>query len=223
MQTPSRSSWLALLDALFPGGIPPSAEWSDLSSIRSILNQIAPHPHQFFYPVGGSQEFQRADKAAETGCLALVLHAGEAELLKPRTLVFDSMEGDPSWAYFLLELAPLEPTPIYSDPEGLRALGHEELVEIRPGQYRDRVVIDQGFLDWDEHGDPVPLPAGTRIVDRWLSGFLVIADKYGPYNLESEQFDAAGDEHYARRPAEFSNHIRQLKRMWESQNQPANR
>lgn len=176
--------WTELQQLLFPHGSPSQAVWTDVDMICTVLGEIAKVPalNHMFYPTGGGNTITGVSRSAEPGMIRLHIGAKIAEVLRPMKLTFESFDVDPSWNYFRLEVAPVEPVGIKDaiGSEGIR----EELTEITPGNY---VSYDH----WNENeylGEP--LPDDARPVGRYLKGCFVFFSTRSVYNGDSSTYDA---------------------------------
>src|SRR5690606_21091324 len=119
--------------------------------------------------------------AAEHGFIKL--QPGIPTLLKPKNLSFESFGRGSRWNYFRLEAQAVDPSG--TERGHLSADGyHEQLCEIRPGEYVTPDAWEYGEFD-DE-----PLPSGAGPVMRYLKGAFVIFSTRSPYNLDPTTYDA---------------------------------
>lgn len=126
---------------------------------------------------------------------------GSTYLVKPRKLIAERVRGSPGNSFFLLELENLAPTDVYEDdPEDvdedgdcrrarISKRGQEQLVEVSPGYYVEREVLDYGYLGHDEDGREIPLPRAARPIVRFLRGKVLFVAKGSLWNQEARTYD----------------------------------
>lgn len=177
--------WIDLHKIIFPLGAPDRASWSDLDSICSVLNEVGMtgRLNHMFYPDGGGMDLFGASKAREDGMMNI--HIGDSsrvDIVKPKTLYYESFGLDHSWNYFRLELDVVEPI--------FESQGCEEyLLELEPGVY-----VERHFWELGEYNGK-SLPSSARPVCRFTSGAFVIFGKRSIYNLATGRFDAYDGRH----------------------------
>jgi hypothetical protein len=175
----SLSEWRAVVDDLARGR--PEVSWTSLRDMISVLSHVAreaPQNHTFF-PKGGGLDLSRAAPSHEPLCLELGFE-GQTHVLLPSLLQLVVPVNDPlrEWAYFRLEMRDLAPSGIYEH----LSFDREELLELRPGHYVDRSGWDVGAVEYDDDGNPLPLPAKARVVTRRFCGSLLMVAKASTYN-----------------------------------------
>jgi serine/threonine protein kinase len=172
--------WQDLQKQLFPTSMPQRVIWEDLNDIVYILNTVGSiiALNHMFYPEGGGMDLEGAKLGLEPDTVELVVDVESVELIKPKRLVFENFNSDTLWNYFRLEIEPLEPTGI-----GGVYRGSEELVEIEPLHYINRSYWDEGRYE-DQS-----LPAGSRLVSRYINGNFVLFAKTSFYNRASSTYD----------------------------------
>lgn len=152
-------------------------ESDDLPGMVAMLNEIAAsaREHQMLYPDGGYLELEGASLSHETGCIEL-LNDESPFVVQPESLTLVVPEQDPlrEWAYFRLETEALEPSGVNEYSSGRY---EEEVLELRPGEYVDRLSWSRQFDD----GNEPPLPAGARILYRHFKGPFLIVPKACTY------------------------------------------
>jgi hypothetical protein len=199
----SLATWTAILEGLFPTGIPASAKWEDVASISSVLDDIGSqsNSNHMFYPTGGGNDLRGAFAFdEESGCVALKKGERSARVVKPSALLFESFGTALEWAYFRVECQSMTYTGVYEDPqEG----DDEEVVLVSPGIYAPRSA-------WDENeylGEP--LPSTAQLVIRSVGGGpYVIFAKGSVYNLSSGRGSDTYDARHAQMNAtKFRNYI----------------
>ena len=178
------TEWFELQNKLFPLGAPKSTTWENIDAIIAVINKIAEAPslNHMFYPNGGRNTITAVSKAKEDGLIAL--HVGEkiAELIKPQKLTYESFGVDPSWDYFRLEAAKIEPSGVQNavNPDGIA----EALTEVEPGVYSDI-----GCWEYDEwQGEP--LSDFARPISRFLKGSFIFVCTASVYNSIGDTYDA---------------------------------
>lgn len=175
----SLGDWGALQSYLFAVNVPQRAMWSRLEDMVAILNLLGQNAelNHMFAPDGGGLDLLGARFSSERDCIELVFHPQVGFVLKPKLLIFESFPGFSEWSYFRLETEELAPSGVYKS-----VTTYEELLELEPGKYVDRIIYDQGHLGTDEEGRPIALPKGARIVSRQFKGSYVVFAKASPYN-----------------------------------------
>lgn len=181
------TEWFELQNKLFPLGAPKSTTWENIDSIVTVINKIseASSLNHMFFPNGGGHTITAASKAKEDGLIAL--HVGEkiAELIKPKKLTYETFGVDPSWDYFRLEAAEIEPSGI-QNAVGLDAIA-EALTEVEPGVYSDI-----GCWEYNEWKGET-LSDFARPISRFLKGSFVFVCTASVYNSISGTYDARHD------------------------------
>lgn len=193
--------WEETLHDIFPSGIPSSMVWTGINDILRVLDKLGrPELNHTFLPSGGGLDLGSVDLSSESGCIELQWHDSYVSIVKVDVLSFESFGEDYEWAYFRLDSRHLNPSGVYGSNSDIR----EELTELRPGQYVERYVWDQGFYGYDESGDELPLPDEARTVSRYFSGSFVIFAKGSIYNRISGTYDAR---HNKMNREQFRSHI----------------
>ncbi len=195
--------WEKLLRSIFPI-LPERAIWTDKNAIVSVLEKIGAVDNlaHVFFPDGGGFDLDGAVHSTEPSCIEL--RFGKVPcVLKPRVLTFESFgEEQLLQAYFIIETDELEPNEAYKDSSST----HEELTEIRPGEYiGDRSAYDSGVYEVD--GGPCALPETARCVVRYLSGSFVIFAKSSFYNRIRGFYNAYHARHAKMSAEKFRAHI----------------
>lgn len=172
--------WRELQTQLFPNTTPQRVIWENLSDIVYILNLIGSTPalNHMFYPSGGGMDLEGAKLGLEANTVELVVDLNCVDLIKPKRLIFENFDTDTQWNYFRIETEGLEPT-----EKGNIYFDYEELVEIEPLHYIDRVYWDYGYYEGEK------LPLGARLVLRHMKGDFVIFSKTSFYNRASSTYD----------------------------------
>lgn len=177
-----RSEWNLLAKSLFNGRPPRRAEYRDIRTIVSVLNQLVVRPsyNHMLYPDGGGLDLQSIEYAKEDGCVAIRTQ-GSIDILKPNCLYVEVYpEGEHS--YFLLdadELLLLENV----DDNGPIS---QRVVEDTPGHYVSASAAQYGVYDYDTGAK---LPESARVVRRYSKGKFLIVPKSGPYNHIPSVYD----------------------------------
>ncbi|MBQ4522046.1 MAG: protein kinase [Lachnospiraceae bacterium] len=174
------SQWKYIQNTLFGKIVPDSAKWSNIDDIITVLNLLGrmPNINHMFVPSGGGEDFEKAEKAEEEGCIC-IKSLGNV-IVKPKCLYAENVEKDYIWSYFRLELEELQP--IF---EIVEEQIYENLTEDVSGHYISWKCGNYGYYD-----DGTPLPANYRIVYRYLKGSFVIFAKSSIYNDISGTYDA---------------------------------
>jgi serine/threonine-protein kinase len=174
--------WAVVQNQLFPLGSPSHATWTDINDICAVLRLVSRTPslNHLFYPDGGGNTIESVTLAGEPGLI--VIKALTVAILKPRKLTFESFGLASAWNYFRLEADVIASLPVpggYVDAKKSR----QTLCELSPGQY-----VSVRAWDNDEH-EGTPLPAGARLVNRYLGGAFVIFSTRSHYNLDPATYD----------------------------------
>lgn len=182
------SQWESAIRKIFRDGVPSKCKWNNVEDIILTLYKISSHESlsHAFLPSGGGMDLSWIDKSNEEGCIEL--HFGvSVYIVKPFLLSFHSLGPENfEWAYFRLETGNLEPSGVYDQ----LMYDMEELIEIGPGKYINFSYWDRDFMGYDEDGNEMPFPKGTRTVTRQLKGAFVIFAKTSVYNQISGTYDA---------------------------------
>ncbi len=197
----SQSNWRFLLKRIFGNHVTPPSEckWNKVEDVVSILEKVnqLPVPRYMFLPDGGDLDFTQVELASDYE--SLDIHSGGLVYrLKPKNLIFARFSVS-AWNYFLLELE--EQTPVIGDHVDEYT---EEVVEDKPGHYVSATDFVYGVYDYDTG---LPLPAGARLMTRFLRGKILIVLKLGPYNFINESTDGR---HANCTSDEFKNYIASL-------------
>lgn len=184
--------WRTMVESLFPVSIPKFARWTELEDIVEVLNQIGKqcnNRNHMFFPSGGGLDLTGAKlSVVEKGCVELHTK-GLTYLVKPKELIFFSVDKDPGWMGFRLDLNTLQPSGVYE--EYFEDTIREEVTEVLPGVYEQRAVWDDGYYIYTDSDREERLRANARVVTRFLHGSLVIFSKGSWYNLvRTKSFDA---------------------------------
>lgn len=177
-----RSEWDLLAKSLFNGRPPRRAEYRDVRTIVSVLNQLVVRPsyNHMLYPDGGGLDLQSIEFAREDGCVALRTE-GSIDILKPNCLYVEVYpEGEHS--YFLLDADEL---PLLENVDDNGPIS-QRVVEDVPGHYVSARAEQYGVYDYDTG---TKLPESARVVRRYSKGKFLIVPKSGPYNHISSVYD----------------------------------
>lgn len=180
LETRNPIEWQEIQSQLFPSAMPQRVIWEnpkDIAYILNLIGSIAALNHMF-YPSGGGMDLEGAKLGLEPNTIELIVDLRSVELIKPQRLIFENFNSDTQWNYFRLETDFLEPTGI-----GGVYRGSEELVEIEPLHYIDRVYWDEGRYDGEE------LPSTARLVNRFMEGNFVLFAKKSFYNHAPSTYD----------------------------------
>ena len=176
-----------------------SITWSGPAVIARVLNEVAQlraANHMFFER--GGLDLTGASVAQEAGCI--YLRTGPFTYVgKPRRLTYEHF-NDFTWDYMLLELDHLDPVLLPKDTDEYS----EDLVEVGPGVYRSAQYWVYGVEDYDTG---VTFPKGSKRVERYLKGSILLAYKFGAYNQIPSTYDGR---HVWARPDEFRQYVEAL-------------
>lgn len=156
--------------------------WSDPQEMVAALRLASDAPNHKLLPEGGGLDLTGATLSHEPGCVEL--HCGGAvDILRPSELTLHRFGNDPldEWAFLWLELTELAPSGVYPT----HVFRHEELTEVRPGEYVGREHWDHGALE-----DGTPLPSSARVVTRRFDGSVLIVTKGAGWNTVDDYFGA---------------------------------
>lgn len=165
--------WKDILNKIFKGPIPEHYEWNSVQEINDIIRQISiiSLNHMIFpYPEGGGLDIIGCT-ISENNKDEIEISTGIPLICKPRVLVFDSIDSEPEWSYFRLELQEMKPSGVYQNTEKM----HEELYENAPGEF-------------EMYSDYKPNEYCRHIV-RLLKGGLLIVPKTSYYNNIPSTYD----------------------------------
>lgn len=170
--------WEKMLNNIFDSNIPEKKEWSDTVSIIKVLNQVAADDalSHVFLPTRGGTDLDSCKESNEKNCIEMKLD-GIARIVKPKRLIFNfNKKSCIEWAYFYLELCKLEDSGVYKNLNS----DYEELVEVAPGEYEDRIK-------WDSYKNYYP--KDSRIVIRNFQGDFAFFSKGSAYNNLNRAYD----------------------------------
>lgn len=185
--------WRECVGQLFPQGKLSSAKWTDIADIVSVLQKVSlPNLNHTFFPEGGGMDLIGCEESLEAGCIELIWSRRSASVAKPLSLAYENFPGFSSLSYFRLELQQLNP---WSDGIDIGKYRHEELAEIYPMDYRERLVVNAGYYDHDENGDEIAVPMDSRVITRHFNGSFVIFAKGSLYNNLKGKHDAYYGQH----------------------------
>jgi serine/threonine-protein kinase len=186
-----RAAWVAALQGLFGSSPPERAEWTDLDGMIGVLSQLLkPEMHHVYLPTGGGMSMKSVSRGNERGTLALHPNKRTTYLLKPRKMTVHYFADAPAQSFLFIETDKLEQSGTYDHKiKG----GSEELVEIGPGDYRERSVWDAGYDGHDEGGDEIPLPKSAKLVIRFFKGGFAIVGQGSVWNGTAATYDGEHD------------------------------
>lgn len=180
----TKAAWVEAVNHTVGPSKSSALSWKSLPSIVSALKPfLGPNYSHGHLPTGGGMDFIHVESSRERGCLEIRISEHSAYVMRPRSLVLEYIEQAPAESFLLLELDELSALKINDEADEYAASkGVQDLVEIPPDDYRDRSIWDRGFLGYDDAGDEIPLPAGTRLVSRWMRGKVLIVVKGSLWN-----------------------------------------
>ena len=167
--------WKYTQKKLFPISTPSRAVWNDVEDIVLVLNTVGQETNftHLCLPNGGDLEIEYAALSQrEVGCIELIAD-GLVNILKPKSLHFESFKSGEKWAYFRLECDTLDPSGV--NPE-INYDYEERVLDLGEGNY-----IASHYWDDNEY-EGKPLPESTKPVSRFFKGAFVIFQKTSPYN-----------------------------------------
>jgi hypothetical protein len=130
-----------------------------------------------FFPTGGGLNLLSAKLSHETECIEL--DVGNAIIIKPQRLLFESFNFDEEWNYFRLETDNLSPTGFYPKVDE-----REYLTELEPLVYTDANCYEYNDYNGKE------LPKGARSINRFLNkSSFVIFQNTSKYNKIRSTYD----------------------------------
>ncbi|WP_298896529.1 protein kinase [uncultured Psychroserpens sp.] len=186
----SLHQWISLQKTLFTNSIPKSCSWEKISDIILVLNLICMYKNlnHAFFPNGGGLDLYHVKQANEKGCIELNF-SGIIEIIKPKTLYYESFSKSPEWNYFRLEIDKLKPAYIeandYADKSEDSTSEYEEISELMPGRYFPFNILENKNF----YRDSYPINKFSRHVVRWFKGNFVFFCKSSPYNRASSTYD----------------------------------
>jgi hypothetical protein len=181
-----RERWrTALHEAL--GDTPATrSEWTDLNEMPNVLAPfMGKGVGHTYLPTGGGMDMVAASVGRERGTLELRPGRRAAYIFKPTRLMIHYFAQAPAQSFVYITTAPLKASGVYD----YNIDDMEELVEIAPRDYRERVVWDQGYIGHDECGDEIPIPEDARLALRFLRGHFMIVGHGSVWNGTPHTYD----------------------------------
>lgn len=182
-------NWEAVLNKVFPSGVPSQASWSNSANINGVLSDIgALNTAHMFFPDGGGEDLTGStSKKGE-----IELHSGDpshgAYIIKASSLEFHCLHGKTLSAYFMLNLSPISNESKFPDS----ANDYREEFGESSGQ---TYTLNEFNSNTDRNGDD--LPRDTRRIARfWGGGKIAIFAKAAPYNNQQFTNSAFGFDAY---------------------------
>lgn len=172
------SKWKETIKEIFPNEIPKRYEWTNIEEIINILNIIGKELiNRMMSPSGGGVDLEGAELSKEKRCINLI-SKDYFEIVKPKSLIFYSINEDLSWAYFRLETNELEQSDIYES----EIVDREELTYTDEGIYLDKEYVDSGYYI-DKYKNRVEITSYNNRIFRYLkaASFVIVA-KASVYN-----------------------------------------
>lgn len=186
-QTRTRAAWKAAVSSTFSAPTPGSASWTEIWDQVRVIERFMGINHALL-PGGGGMDIQKISFSRENGCIEL--HTSERSLYvaRPRLMEFEYVSQSPEESFFLLSLLPLKPTDVYEEVRS----ESEALLEIED-EYLDYSIWDRGFIEYDERGYEIPIPADARLVTRLLRGKILLVAKASLWNSDTATYDGRHD------------------------------
>jgi len=171
----------------------------DKNEIIQILKFVGENDalNHTFMPSGGGLDLSGAKDSFEDGLIEL--NFDESTLIvQPDSLLIHLIGDNPEWWYLRLDSLPFKESGVYKEQKitesekNIKTLYHgEQVVELSPGEYIDRLHWEVNNLGYDEDGHEVPLPENARLVTRkYNGGSYVIFPKFSSYNHNPATYDA---------------------------------
>lgn len=188
--------WKSIHEKIFGSVIPKHYEWTGINDIVSVLNMIGgiANSNHMFFPDSGGLDLEGAKESYEDGCMELLV--GISHVIRPKLLIFESIDEEYEWNYFRIETDYLKPSGVYEDVDAEDY--SEEVCELSPLNYVDSYHWEQNEYDGEK------LPPTARPLVRYFKGSLVIFKKSSIYNNNPSTYDAR---HNKMSAAEFRQYI----------------
>ncbi|MGK9269196.1 serine/threonine protein kinase [Bacillus inaquosorum] len=210
MKAEQSELWRKLAEDIFKEKVNNVQTFKNLNEIVYILSRVGQSTaHNYtFTPSGGGNELADASLSLEQGRLELKFDGNSVEIIEPVSLTFNPIGSNPDWWYYRINTKSFDPSGVYKkinidvnennsteayksaedkEQERLLSLYGEPVLEIAPKEYIDISYQEQGYLDYDEDGNEIPLPANARIIQRRHNGGdFVIFPKFSPYSTHTE-------------------------------------
>lgn len=182
-----RKAWVASVRSVLGPTPAVRSEWTGLDDMVSVLEPLlVKQQHHVYLPTGGGQSMIAADTGTERGTLALSVEDRVRYVLRPRKLTLHYFDDAPEQSFVFIETKKLKQSGTYDHKiKG----GQEELVELSPGDYRERAVWDAGYCERDEDGDEVSLPDTATLVCRFFEGSFAIVGQGSFWNGSPNTYD----------------------------------
>lgn len=171
-----------------------------IDALEPFMGESRNHAH---LPTGGGMDFLSVRRSSEPGCIEFRVGRRTAYIAKPKRLTLEIIPS-PGNSFLRLDLDELEPSGVYhveadedDDHEEInrRRLerGSEELLELAPGEYEHRGLLDRGFLGYDRDGEEIPIPDTARVVVRFFRGSILFVAKGSYWNSTPRTYDGEHD------------------------------
>lgn len=213
----SISSWNKGINLIFPKSKPSYCEWTGSQEIANVLSIVGSCSNHTFFPTGGGLDLLDAKISEEANCIDLNFGGEQYNTMKPKKLIFVGHNRDVEWSFFYLELDDLKSTGVYEDtyPEDVlkKELRREELVLLPNGNLLPRIHWDEGFM-YNEYGEEVDLPQGSKMIVRTLNGNFVIFAKGSLYNEYPATYNAFQDKLKIEDFSKLISEMKEVKLAW---------
>lgn len=159
--------------------------WTGASRIGEALDHfLGENVNHAHYPTGGGFDWRSREEVQERDCLALKVENRLVDIFRPERMILEHFPDRVQESFLLIELATLEANPVtgvYRDSQ--------EYVEVPGYDCFERSVWDAGYIGYDEDGREIPIPEDARLVERWLSGKILVVAKGSRWNSSPRTYD----------------------------------
>ncbi|WP_445785018.1 hypothetical protein [Sphingorhabdus sp.] len=166
-----RNQWIAKIADVVEHGSDHRYVWSAPQDIMRVLTPFMGSKLNYaLLPTGGGQGFIGVGNSHEIGSLEFYISYSDGAFVgKVKSMTLDYFANDPAQSFFMIDLYQIPETGVYIPLEDGKKRESEELLEIRPGKYVDRI-----FWDRNELADGSPLPNERRLIHRYLGGRIML-------------------------------------------------
>lgn len=193
-----RATWSATVEKAIGPLRPSCVTFTGPDAIARALQPFVRTVNHMYLPSSGGLDLKAVRVGTEPGTLEFVTSERGLRVASPATMTIEYIAADPAESFIVIDLARLEPTDVYvEDEDGEREYNdidtvpprREELLEIAPGDYVARGLLDAGYLGHDDNGFEIPLPDDWRLISRQFDGRFMLVTKGSIWNRIPATYD----------------------------------